>query len=387
MECYSSYRSVKCAGLQYGVLQSHFTDTARFPRDCPPKTFIEDDSSWYLAPPSTTYIRLHKAAQLGDLKTIEAACEDQVDLNQTDKFLKTPLMVAAANGRADIVNILLQQEVVDVNMKDNFQWTALHHASHANQADIAQLLVQHAADIDCQALNGGTPLMRAVESGSVEIVKLLLGQGAKINLRTKHEKTALDIAYEWGNSQIIDLITASIAERQLTKKRLRKKSAKPANRLPDSRQLESGSSAPFLKTSPVNGRCASRISSKFIDGPEERSSVTFSTETPQTALSKSAIAFNSSLGAEEKFRSVSAPPDLRKTVHSARRRTNAWAHAPPTTEDLLNYKVERRRRFGFEVADFKKPRSPFSSVLEDKMRPYILVSSQSSTSGPTQPTV
>ena len=160
------------------------------------------------------------------------------------------------------------------------------------------------------------------------------------------------------------------AERQLTKKRLRKKSAKPANRLPDSRQLESGSSAPFLKTS-----------------PEERSSVTFSTETPQTALSKSAIAFNSSLGAEEKFRSVSAPPDLRKTVHSARRRTNAWAHAPPTTEDLLNYKVERRRRFGFEVADFKKPRSPFSSVLEDKMRPYILVSSQSSTSGPTQPTV
>ena len=44
---------------------------------------------------------------------------------------------------------------VEVNMKDNFQWTALHHACHANQADIAQLLVQHTADIDSQALNGG----------------------------------------------------------------------------------------------------------------------------------------------------------------------------------------------------------------------------------------
>ena len=59
---------------------------------------------------ATTYIRLHKAAQLGDLKTIEAACEDQVDLNQTDKFLKTPLMVAAANGRAHIAHILLRHD-------------------------------------------------------------------------------------------------------------------------------------------------------------------------------------------------------------------------------------------------------------------------------------
>ena len=163
------------------------------------------------------------------------------------------------------------------------------------------------------------------------------------------------------------------AERQLTKKRLRRKSGKPAGKLPDSRQLESGASAPFLKIS-----------------PEEKSNVTFSTETksPQIALSKSAIAFNSSQGAEENFRSVSAPPDLRKTVHSARRRTNAWAHAPPTTEDLLNYKVERRKRFGFEVADFKKPRSPFSSVIEDKMRPYVLVSSQSTRpKSSTQPSV
>ena len=57
---------------------------------------------------ATTYIRIHKAAQLGDLKTIEAACEDDADLNQTDRFSKTPLMVAAANGRAEIVAVLLK---------------------------------------------------------------------------------------------------------------------------------------------------------------------------------------------------------------------------------------------------------------------------------------
>ena len=58
-------------------------------------------------PSATTYIRLHKAAQLGDLKTIEAAIEDNVDLNQADKFAKTPLMIAAANGRCNIVNKLI----------------------------------------------------------------------------------------------------------------------------------------------------------------------------------------------------------------------------------------------------------------------------------------
>ena len=33
--------------------------------------------------------------------------EDRVDLNQTDTFLKTPLMIAAANGRFVIVTKLL----------------------------------------------------------------------------------------------------------------------------------------------------------------------------------------------------------------------------------------------------------------------------------------
>ena len=117
---------------------------------------------------------------------------------------------------------------------------------------------------------------------------------------------------------------------------------------------------------------------------EEKSYVTFTADqknTADVALTKSAIQFNQNFlsaaaeHAADNFRSISAPPDLTKSVHSPRRRTNAWAHAAPTTADLLNYKVERRRRFGFEVADFQKPRSPFSSVIEDKMKPYILVDS------------
>jgi len=337
----------------------HFTDTSRFPRDSPAKNFIEDDSSWYMAPPSTTYIRIHKAAQLGDLKTIKSAAEASCDLNQIDQFHKTPLMIACANGRLSVVKLLLALGV-DVAIQDNFKWTALHHASHASQEDIVKFLLAASAEIDVQGMNGGTPLMRAVESGSVGIVKLLLERGAKINLRTKTEKTALDIAYEWGSTEVIDLLTSTIAQRNLAKKR--KKS----------------------------GKRLTSAKSEIIE--EEQSTVTFAQNTEFSSivthtvndviLSKSAIHFNSAVNsvADENFRCVSAPPDLIK--ETTRRRTNAWAHQPPTTSDLLNYKVDRRKRFGFEVADFQAPRSPFASVIEDKLKNYILVKNSNNVTRP-----
>jgi ankyrin repeat protein len=40
-----------------------------------------------------------------------------------------------------------------------------------------KLLLNHDANIDAQAINGGTPLMRAIETSQKEIVKLLIEKG------------------------------------------------------------------------------------------------------------------------------------------------------------------------------------------------------------------
>lgn len=45
------------------------------------------------------------------------------------------------------------------------------------QESIVQLLLDFGANIDAQSINGGTPLMRAIETSQRDIVKLLLERG------------------------------------------------------------------------------------------------------------------------------------------------------------------------------------------------------------------
>lgn len=65
----------------------------------------------------------------------------------------------------------------EVNCTDNFKWTPLHFACHSGQLDVVQLLIENGALIDAQSFNGGTPLMRAIESTSFEVVELLINLG------------------------------------------------------------------------------------------------------------------------------------------------------------------------------------------------------------------
>ena len=77
--------------------------------------------------------------------------------------------------RGDIIFLLHFR--AQVNLKDNFNWTALHHACHAGQVDLVQLLVERGAEIDAQTINGGTPVMRAIESSRESVVDYLISKG------------------------------------------------------------------------------------------------------------------------------------------------------------------------------------------------------------------
>ena len=64
-----------------------------------------------------------------------------------------------------------------MNDTDNFKWTPLHFACHSGHMDMVQLLIENGALIDAQSWNGGTPLMRAVESTNTLLVQLLINLG------------------------------------------------------------------------------------------------------------------------------------------------------------------------------------------------------------------
>ena len=65
----------------------------------------------------------------------------------------------------------------DVNGRDQFRWTPLHFACHTGQLDVARYLLDHGAELDVQAANGGTPIMRAIESSRENVVSFLIEKG------------------------------------------------------------------------------------------------------------------------------------------------------------------------------------------------------------------
>lgn len=81
--------------------------------------------------------------------------------------------------------MFLKYHRADVNVCDQFRWTPLHHACHAGQLDIMELLVERGAKVDTPALNGATPLMRAIESCRPCCVDYLIKAGAKVAAENK----------------------------------------------------------------------------------------------------------------------------------------------------------------------------------------------------------
>lgn len=68
-----------------------------------------------------------------------------------------------------------------MNKQDQFVWTPLHHAAYAGHVEIIELLLEAGAAVDAPALNGSTPLMRAIQSSRPACVDALLKAGANVN--------------------------------------------------------------------------------------------------------------------------------------------------------------------------------------------------------------
>ncbi|XP_033103431.1 ankyrin repeat and EF-hand domain-containing protein 1-like [Anneissia japonica] len=182
-----------------------FTDTGRFTRDIPPDHPIQDDSAWYLHTPDRTYININEAAKVSDFESLKIAYNKGRAIDTRDKYYKTPLMVACAQGNHAMAQFLVDRGA-NVNACDNFKWTPLHHAVLSGQLDIVEMMLEKGADINARAMNGGTALMRAIQISNPEITKYLIDKGCNVEIENRKGDTALDIAKWWADPRVLQIV-------------------------------------------------------------------------------------------------------------------------------------------------------------------------------------
>ena len=126
---------------------------------------------------------LHAAAERGDVEEIERILDKpgtpvEQTLDSIDGLERTALHYAAARGRLEIVDMLLNKGA-RVDLSDLSQQTALHKAAAGGHTGVCRTIVLAMADANAGDASGVTPLMLAAKSGVVECVQVLMRHGAR----------------------------------------------------------------------------------------------------------------------------------------------------------------------------------------------------------------
>ncbi|XP_061678091.1 ankyrin repeat domain-containing protein 26-like isoform X4 [Syngnathoides biaculeatus] len=179
----------------------------------------------------------HKAAWLGDMTKLRchAMCND---VNQVDKYNRTALHLACANGQVGVVSFLLAKKA-KINLRDNQSRTALmkavqcdndlcvsillennadpdltdadgntalHLASKIPSISCVILLAKKDADLNAKNLKGLSPLIMAVRGNHMAVTELLLKKGADVNISDRHQRTPLIIAAGNGQMDMVQML-------------------------------------------------------------------------------------------------------------------------------------------------------------------------------------
>ncbi|KAK1246109.1 hypothetical protein MKX07_005178 [Trichoderma sp. CBMAI-0711] len=115
----------------------------------------------------------------------------------------TPLHVVAEVGPREAVDILLSHLKADLNLTDDFGQTALLIAIYNQNWDIAESLLEAGADVNADSRDGYTPLLGAVMGDHEHIVVKLLRRGADVHATDEDGYSSVHLAVSQKNSSIL----------------------------------------------------------------------------------------------------------------------------------------------------------------------------------------
>jgi hypothetical protein len=127
------------------------------------------------------------------LAILRADSEEYVE--QAEDYGMNPLMLASAFGHAGVVRDLVINAAVEVNDQAPNGDSALIRACTAENLEIVSFLIDNDADVNLAYNSGYTPLMSAVDHNKeTDIIARLIEAGADVNARDEYGYNALSHA-------------------------------------------------------------------------------------------------------------------------------------------------------------------------------------------------
>ncbi len=118
---------------------------------------------------------------------------------------QTTLMIAAANGRADLIPGIVAAGVA-VNARDNDGDAALFYAATKGHLEAVEALLKAGADVNAANTKGSTALIGSATEGYAAIVRLLLAKGARADQGDEDGDNALILSSALGKTEVIDAL-------------------------------------------------------------------------------------------------------------------------------------------------------------------------------------
>lgn len=147
-----------------------------------------------------------------DIEEVRSLIEAGGDVNVKNKYGVSPLFMAAHNGNAEIVKLLLNSKA-DVNTtRESDGITALLVASFIGNVDIVKILLTEKADVNVtRQTDDVSAIWIAAQEGHSEIVKLLISAKANVNATDTYGMTPLYIASQNGYVEVVKSLIAASA--------------------------------------------------------------------------------------------------------------------------------------------------------------------------------
>jgi len=152
-------------------------------------------------------ISILEAVKGADIETVKQHLAAGTDINEKDNLLgQRPLHQAIADGHAEIAKLLIKSGA-DVNATNNFNTTPLMLAADKSES-IVKLLIDKGANVNAKGTMDATALHNAAGSGNKIVTELLIANGADVNAKMMGFETPLDSAEKLAGDESPEVLAA-----------------------------------------------------------------------------------------------------------------------------------------------------------------------------------